>query len=370
MSIASQTEPIKPKILIFGAGKLTLGLLAALHSSDEAEIHLCGRRTGKSAPIVEAIEGMGGYQLRIRAEDPQAIRIDAVHYTDEDSGIDEIGALLHSNVTVAILTSVKDNQETIVDLLLKALARRPGEIEFQDLLVIPCENRVHPCFKDLTNTSGLCRQIILCQTMVDRICSTPPIISAEGVVSIETEPFHEWWVQPPSGISGGTFGLGVSAILEDLLGALITGDLEPIRDRKTLLMNGVHACIAVLAREAQIDGIQDYATNYLEGRFNLEGLSMEFAALLAYRHPDESYEEIMDWMVLYQDRIVDDPNETASRILERLSADRIDEFFEDWRHKVASPLRQMGDLGGNSVFLAKAFAALGAELRRLFGSES
>ncbi|HVX20666.1 MAG TPA: hypothetical protein VHB02_04900 [Acidimicrobiales bacterium] len=355
----------RPVVLLFGAGKLSLGLLAPLHNPDQIDLHMVGRRNGNSSAIAHKLAADRSYVLEVRGEEPRQVTIAGFHYSDTPDGLKEVTELLRSERTLVVLVCAGEGQRDVIDLIRDALACDLPPV-LPDLLVVPCENVVSPDFQKLAaDSESFCRLISVGKSMVDRACSEPPQI-IDGRVVIATEAFYEWAVELGSSIGTTPFASAHGQIIQ-WIGADLTGSVAPVRERKALLMNGVESTLAALAladwiQEEKPITLSDYVAVDYGGR-NLDGLIADFSAILAIRLAAmgmaESVGRIDEEAAHYRTRIKENPKETATRIFRRVLEYRIDEHWDDWQYKVLQPMATYRRYcGSNPPFIEDAIEAM------------
>ncbi|MBB4662804.1 hypothetical protein [Conexibacter arvalis] len=108
----------------------------------------------------------------------------------------------------------------------------------RETVLIVCENRAHPCYERLANDGRL----TVCHAVVDRVCIAPKTARLpDRRRQVLVHAVWEWVVeQAPS----------QPEVLRQLEsgGVLVVDDIAPFRERKLLVVNGLHQILALKCR--------------------------------------------------------------------------------------------------------------------------
>jgi hypothetical protein len=342
-----------PRVALFGAGKLALGLIAPSIDPRGVRLHIIAR----PSEIAETLKAVGAF-VAIAGTTPTEVALDGVSLIGRDDA--EVTDLIGSNETIALLTSVGDGQKAVADYLHSLPVARTIQ-DTEPLLLIPCENRPVADLSDPQRTIAG-RPVAIAKTMVDRICPTPPSVEGDPErVVVRTEAFAEWAVEMPQTVAGSWYGVEAAMFVRSL-GASLVGNIAPVVYRKTMLMNGVQACMAALCLDRGSDDLGGFlASDY--GRSMINGVSQELAAVVAYNN-EVPIAEIEPWRTLYADRI-SALSDSAERVLKTTRRD-VDELRATVHDRIRAPLMAFESATGRpSRYLTVAVEAVDRLLRGL-----
>ena len=284
---AMTSTGVRLRAVMVGPGRLGLGLIAALHDPNTVDMVVCGRRT---SAVMKALERDLRYTC-VEGGRARSVPVQGVVYLDDN---EHFSALIRSNETRVVLLSVKDGQPMVVKQLRSALEGEPDP-SLSPLIVVPCENVTSDQVKGLAGMRAV-RRVIVCPSMVDRVCTSVEVDDVDGV-RVQTEEYAEWCTSTPSSVCD--YPDDESSLYTGI-GTTPTDEIERVKDRKLFLMNFVQMNIAVLALDA---GQQDIAKFIVgKGMFDSQLVSIYAAQSWALRYPEVPFDDVESWRLRYYER--------------------------------------------------------------------
>jgi hypothetical protein len=297
-----------------GPGRLGLGLIVEQLGQSQLPVCLVGRPGAGAEPMEYGLSFTDPeIGLEYRTVDWYSDARTAAELPEQV--LDRIDSPAPLLITSALGARITERVALIAEIVDR---RRFGS----ETVLIACENEPHDDYLDLAEKCA--GRLVLCRSVVDRICSWPITITIdENGETIASEhprdgesrrvtvvhPVGEWVIAAPEPKPA------ILAALEPApLVRVIHGDIAPYEDRKLWLVNGVHTVLALLARLERIRQLplhEPYRQAFLE---TATPLMAQIAAALDDRHPD--FPRDNDYM---RDRIraFTQTPDTTARILER-----------------------------------------------------
>lgn len=309
LSRSESSEAMLPtKIVQFGTGNFLHGFVnwivhrLNLEADWKAGVVEVKLRDG-SAESIDAINAQDGlYTLNIRGLDPAGVAVDqceliecltrAIHpYQNFDDflRLAEAPALewITSNSTEAGIQFKAEPflrespAETFPGKLTQFLYHRFKVLGDASgaLLILPCEliedngQHLQRCVEayvrhwelPVTFNDWLTRKVTFCDTLVDRIVSGEPNVERVGFLGellpyidaqvLEAESYHLWALKVPNSEQSKKLSEIVDAIPD--LNLVIQDDLYDVRQRKVLVLNGVHTASVLIALNLQLETVYD-----------------------------------------------------------------------------------------------------------------
>lgn len=246
-----------------GTGALGLALLA--ERSDEAGIPamlLC-RSQSDSRPVSERLDADRSYLLNYGFGKRGGAQIEEVVYYDRTAGSEYLHTCLTTRPYVLYMTAARGGQREAAKIIRRAMEARLQSGISGSFVVAPCENAVAP---DLERLAIRCAGpgFAYLDMMVDRISLDVAVTqwNWNRRVEVLTEVLYEWAGQLST--AGDPDDARFSPIVDHLrrMDMGIVDDIEPIKKRKTFLMNGVQTCLALLARTDRYWYLRPYSDDH------------------------------------------------------------------------------------------------------------
>lgn len=319
-----------------GCGSLGLGFVAPITYAAGAQVYLANRTSPESQQRNLALQRKLIYSVRKRTN--LSINSEEVHIANflfTDTDIEALRRVVTDDRTRLITFAAKDGQAAIVPVLQDLIdARMSSSASTVPLFLMACENQIS---RDMAAFLQSVHPPVLCPPcIVDRICSEIEYETESDLVSVHVEPYARWVIYRLSGIEP----------LEDLLRSAgrtveFVDEIEPFRRRKLLLVNGVHAILAIMAKRRDFALLNVYL-NASGGALNLTEVQREFLEALMFSSAAWSQAELETFNSEVAERFKIYPDRVC-RILARLEPQRLQSFMTDITRKAIEPMAYLID---------------------------
>jgi hypothetical protein len=260
-----------------GSGALGLALLAERSDQGGIAAMLLCRSGSTSRPVSDRLAADRSYLLDHGFGRRGGAQIDEVVYYDEEPGNEYLHTRLTTTPHVLYMTAARGGQREAAKIIQRAMeARRKSGIS-GCFVVAPCENAIAPDLERLAVRHAGPGFAYL-DMMVDRISLDVALTQWGTRVTVLAEVLYEW--AGALRMAGDQNSGQLSSILDHLrnMDMDVVADIQPIKKRKTFLMNGVQTCLALLARSDKYWYLRSYNDDTSGGV--LEGLSVEYGKAL------------------------------------------------------------------------------------------
>jgi len=191
---------------------------------------------------------------------------------------------------------------------------------------------------------------------------------------IVTEMYSKWMIEPPADLAESAELSSSFHFVAEELGIEVRHDCAIQKELKFLLMNGTHACFALLAIEYGFSELTTFG-HTAEGRSVLETTLDEFCVVMKARFPMFPQSELMETRSQFAKRILSHTKDVAA-VLSRLKPDSYADLIADLGKKLTDPydtlLKVSGAVSGDEFMIAHSYGQdlkeVEAELARLVGA--
>jgi hypothetical protein len=339
-------------VIVEGLGPEALALCGSCAGAAGLELYLVGRAYGNHPDIWEATHRNGGYSVSF-PDGVQHVAAAGVFASDVPESREALTELASRQKYVLVCSATRYGQADVADFVRETVRRRRRRRTGGLLLLSPCENSVVPALAKLAvdlNGAGF----VYLDTVPDRV-ARDVLVSVHGEVTVFADREYEWAASSnPAGPSGCARLAPVRPALEALQ-LRIHSDVTPVRERKTLLCNGVQTGVALLARNAGLETTNEYLRKRRH-RLLFHSLSRELAVAWATLRPSLSGLEIERYRLWYADRVL--MGDDVTRVLSRYSDAFLDELTIDFSRKLAYPLRLLRDVYGSEALKETVLAEI------------
>ena len=320
------------KVVIIGSGKLGLGLLARQCASAGIRPIIAGRKKGSPSEVFDTLSATSFFMCGELGD--ELLNYEIAGTIDVSQDYSEVVELLARTPNVVVMSSVGlGGQPEVARCVRDSVTQRKLDNTDGQLVFIPCENEVVSEISSLRDigSSGF----VMLDTMVDRIC--PSIRVSGGVVQVFAEREFEWAVS----VTEYFHVLQVHASLLQRVGIDIVSDLDAVRIRKKLMMNGVQLACALLAAASGATYLQEYIE--INPR-RIAQLLDEMVKALTVSPNDYNREDLVALADWYERRIVNsarsvggEPGDSVARMTRKATATEIDQFLIDLKSRLGVP---------------------------------
>lgn len=185
---------------------------------------------------------------------------------------------------------------------------------------------------------------------------------------IVTEMYSKWMIEPPADLAESAELSSSFHFVAEELGIEVRHDCAIQKELKFLLMNGTHACFALLAIEYGFSELTTFG-HTAEGRSVLETTLDEFCVVMKARFPMFPQSELMETRSQFAKRILSHTKDVAA-VLSRLKPDSYADLIADLGKKLTDPydtlLKVSGAVSGDEFMIGRALEVLKDLLRAGF----
>lgn len=319
------------KVVIVGAGKLGLGLLARRSISAGVKPVIAGRSHGDPNSVFDALSHSKYFHCGESQE--ELLRYDIADTIDVSETDEPLIDFISKNSNVVLMCAVgPDGQAAVASAVRAAVGRRESNKTPGQLVLLPCENEISIELDSLRALSS--SSFVMVDVMVDQICQKKTVIN--GSVRIFAEKEFEW-------AGAVTDYLQVSHRHSDFInhmGIAWKSDLEAVRCRKKIMMNGVQLACALLGSSKGYIYLQDYINE--NPNCISELLDEMVVALDGSQMYDFNREELVALADWYEGRILRSANggedgDTVQRMTRKITPTEIDLFVVDLKGRLVLP---------------------------------
>lgn len=338
---------VETHVLVFGPGKLGLGLIGVQAAAGGHPLSLVGRTT--QSAVSKALQAQGAYEAILSGYGGNSSRrvhqVSRHFYSSEHPRSSKaLIDFIARTERVIFISTAKAGQADAVRIVDGALGARPRNFGF--FAFVPGENTVHPEIRYLASRRTASNHFYYCPSMVDRICRKVIFDKRGSRVHVLAEQDFEFAVHVPE-VRKRAEQRERDALVEALraMDVSVVGthdELETIKARKRMMVNTPLLAAAIYAAELECPTLGALYTMQGDDGSGAD-LMTEIVRLCSFALsiqqeglPESAINEYREW---YLKRLLANGDEEISRLLERLQqatavpllnelADRLGEVYD------------------------------------------